>query len=151
MVPRRGIEPLWCYHRRILSPLRLPVSPPRQGMESIAFVWRLVQKNDGQGSMRCEITAPTVASHASRRLDHPLHPTLFMRETKSIPMASRLLFSVAAAITGGPIGPPPRASLLRVGPLESLLNPAGWPCRLIGIGMRSPVFCVQKWNQKGLL
>ena len=28
MVPRAGIEPAWCYHRGILSPLRLPVSPP---------------------------------------------------------------------------------------------------------------------------
>ncbi len=28
MVPRAGIEPAWCYHRGILNPLRLPVSPP---------------------------------------------------------------------------------------------------------------------------
>ncbi len=34
MVPRAGIEPAWCYHRGILNPLRLPVSPP-------GHVWRL--------------------------------------------------------------------------------------------------------------
>ena len=31
-VPRRGIEPLWPCGRRILSPLRLPVSPPRRAV-----------------------------------------------------------------------------------------------------------------------
>ena len=30
MVPRAGLEPARCYHRGILSPLRLPVPPPRQ-------------------------------------------------------------------------------------------------------------------------
>ena len=30
LVLGRGIEPLWCHHRRILSPLRLPVPPPEQ-------------------------------------------------------------------------------------------------------------------------
>src|SRR6266568_1037594 len=29
MVPGEGIEPTWCCHRRILSPLRLPVPPSR--------------------------------------------------------------------------------------------------------------------------
>ena len=29
LVPGEGIEPTWCCHRRILSPLRLPVSPSR--------------------------------------------------------------------------------------------------------------------------
>ena len=29
MVPGAGIEPARCYHRGILSPLRLPISPPR--------------------------------------------------------------------------------------------------------------------------
>ena len=28
MVPRAGIEPARCCHRGILSPLRLPISPP---------------------------------------------------------------------------------------------------------------------------
>jgi hypothetical protein len=28
MVPRAGVEPARCYHRGILSPLRLPISPP---------------------------------------------------------------------------------------------------------------------------
>ena len=31
MVPGAGVEPARCYHRGILSPLRLPVSPPGQG------------------------------------------------------------------------------------------------------------------------
>ncbi len=30
MVPRAGIEPARCCHRGILSPLRLPISPPGQ-------------------------------------------------------------------------------------------------------------------------
>ena len=29
MVPEAGLEPAWCRHRGILSPLRLPVSPLR--------------------------------------------------------------------------------------------------------------------------
>src|SRR5260221_4897475 len=29
LVPGEGIEPTWCCHRRILSPLRLPVPPSR--------------------------------------------------------------------------------------------------------------------------
>ncbi len=29
MVPRAGIEPAWPHSRGILSPLRLPISPPR--------------------------------------------------------------------------------------------------------------------------
>ncbi len=28
MVPGAGVEPARCYHRGILSPLRLPISPP---------------------------------------------------------------------------------------------------------------------------
>ena len=28
MVPGAGLEPAQCFHRRILSPLRLPISPP---------------------------------------------------------------------------------------------------------------------------
>ena len=35
MVLGRGIEPLWCHHRRILSPLRLPVPPPEHDFEGI--------------------------------------------------------------------------------------------------------------------
>ena len=30
MVPRVGLEPTWCRHRGILSPVRLPIPPPRQ-------------------------------------------------------------------------------------------------------------------------
>ena len=33
MVPGAGIEPARCCHRGILSPLRLPISPPGQGQE----------------------------------------------------------------------------------------------------------------------
>lgn len=29
MVPEAGIEPAWCFHRQILSLLRLPISPLR--------------------------------------------------------------------------------------------------------------------------
>jgi hypothetical protein len=28
LVPGAGLEPAWCRHRRILSPVRLPISPP---------------------------------------------------------------------------------------------------------------------------
>src|SRR5690625_2329066 len=34
MVPRAGLEPArWKTHRRILSPVRLPIPPPRLGLE----------------------------------------------------------------------------------------------------------------------
>ena len=33
-VGRVGIEPTWCHHRRILSPLRLPIPPPARGVYS---------------------------------------------------------------------------------------------------------------------
>ena len=32
MVPGAGLEPAQCFHRRILSPLRLPIPPPGQGV-----------------------------------------------------------------------------------------------------------------------
>jgi hypothetical protein len=32
MVLLTGIEPVWCCHRGILSPLRLPISPQQRGM-----------------------------------------------------------------------------------------------------------------------
>ena len=32
MVPGAGLEPARCCHRGILSPLRLPISPPGQGL-----------------------------------------------------------------------------------------------------------------------
>ena len=34
LVPGAGLEPAWCRHRRILSPVRLPISPPGQAMVS---------------------------------------------------------------------------------------------------------------------
>src|SRR5437867_1432068 len=39
-VPRRGVEPLHPCGRRILSPLRLPVPPPRRSPERSRFVRR---------------------------------------------------------------------------------------------------------------
>ncbi len=37
-VGREGVEPSRCHHRRILSPLRLPIPPPPQRMFNfIAF------------------------------------------------------------------------------------------------------------------
>ena len=44
MVPEGGLEPPRCYQRRILNPVRLPIPPLRQGMESIAFCWSFVQQ-----------------------------------------------------------------------------------------------------------
>src|SRR5215472_11029220 len=38
VVPGEGIEPTWCCHRRILSPLRLPVPPSRLDAESAVRV-----------------------------------------------------------------------------------------------------------------
>ena len=38
LVPRAGIEPAWCYHRGILNPLRLPVSPPGLYLEAEAGI-----------------------------------------------------------------------------------------------------------------
>mgnify|MGYP006911562244 CR=1 FL=1 len=44
MVPGAGVEPARCYHRGILSPLRLPVSPPGQGA--------IVAENGGWNQIR---------------------------------------------------------------------------------------------------
>lgn len=41
MVPRAGIEPARCCHRGILSPLRLPISPPglfQSGLDQTACI-----------------------------------------------------------------------------------------------------------------
>jgi hypothetical protein len=35
LVPGEGIEPSWCRHRGILSPVRLPIPPSRLGMPAI--------------------------------------------------------------------------------------------------------------------
>ena len=34
MVPGAGLEPARCFHRGILNPLRLPISPPRHRVAS---------------------------------------------------------------------------------------------------------------------
>ena len=46
MVPGAGLEPARCYHRGILSPLRLPISPPghRQGVVADSVVSSLLLK-----------------------------------------------------------------------------------------------------------
>ena len=42
MVPGAGLEPARCFHRRILSPLRLPISPPGLTGKNIAGIGSLV-------------------------------------------------------------------------------------------------------------
>ena len=37
LVPVTGVEPVQCFHRRILSPLRLPVPPHRQFCANILY------------------------------------------------------------------------------------------------------------------
>ena len=37
MVPRAGVEPAQCLHRGILSPLRLPISPPGQSGKTESY------------------------------------------------------------------------------------------------------------------
>ena len=37
VVPGGGIEPPWCYHRGILSPVRLPIPPSRHGARAPDF------------------------------------------------------------------------------------------------------------------
>ena len=39
LVPGAGIEPAWAKARWILSPVRLPVSPPRQYLARYARTW----------------------------------------------------------------------------------------------------------------
>ena len=41
MVPGAGIEPAWAKARWILSPVRLPVSPPRHYFDRCACVWSI--------------------------------------------------------------------------------------------------------------
>jgi hypothetical protein len=38
-VGRVGLEPTWCLHRRILSPLRLPIPPPPHGLQCCALFY----------------------------------------------------------------------------------------------------------------
>ena len=35
LVPGVGLEPTQCFHRGILNPLRLPISPPGQGQKNL--------------------------------------------------------------------------------------------------------------------
>ena len=43
MVPGAGVEPARCYHRGILSPLRLPISPPGHLVHLKTYYFQVVQ------------------------------------------------------------------------------------------------------------
>ncbi len=64
MVPGAGLEPAQCYHRGILSPLRLPISPSGQQNKKIPqlkyrnqyFNWGVLERET-----RFELATPTLA------------------------------------------------------------------------------------------
>ena len=57
MVPGAGIEPARCYHRGILSPLRLPISPP--GLIGLKYGGRGRNRTGVHGvAVRCIATLP---------------------------------------------------------------------------------------------
>ena len=103
LVPRAGIEPAWCYHRGILNPLRLPVSPPGLLLEAEAGIgpayaalqaaaWPLchtaiIQKKRLRGRFnleretRFELATPTLARLCSTTELFPhLHASAFYRK-----------------------------------------------------------------------
>ena len=46
LVGRVGVEPTQCLHRRILSPLRLPIPPPpRNSIGYFTIIWCFSVKN----------------------------------------------------------------------------------------------------------
>ncbi len=45
MVPRAGVEPARPYERGILSPLRLPISPPRHQSTELPIINRKIKKS----------------------------------------------------------------------------------------------------------
>ena len=68
MVPRARIELARCYHRGILSPLRLPISPPRLW----CYLWK---KRDYSLSMGLISSPYFLLNKASR--DLPINPNYF--------------------------------------------------------------------------
>src|SRR3954466_12783003 len=86
LVPGEGIEPTWCRHRGILSPVRLPIPPSRRG-----------SARGRAGEER--ICAPIIASargsynravHLSD-FDYALPPELIAQHPSAERTASRLL------------------------------------------------------------
>ena len=78
MVPGAGIEPARCFHRGILSPLRLPISPSGhfEGMVLLGFCWNGGWSRNRTGvngvAVRCMTTLPSslYSSHAYQKPAH---------------------------------------------------------------------------------
>src|SRR6266568_8169462 len=66
MVPGEGIEPTWCYHRRILSPLRLPVPPSRLDAARLRVHYNGAAMNLSIDDFEYELPSRLIAQHPSK-------------------------------------------------------------------------------------
>ena len=62
MVPGTGIEPVRCLHRGILSPLRLPISPPGPDNAREFYSGKLAKKMEAEGGIEPPSTALQAAA-----------------------------------------------------------------------------------------
>src|SRR6266704_207179 len=66
MVPGEGIEPTWCCHRRILSPLRLPVPPSRLVAARLRVHYNGAAMNLSIDDFEYELPSRLIAQHPSK-------------------------------------------------------------------------------------
>src|SRR3989475_696988 len=66
MVPGEGIEPTWCCHRRILSPLRLPVPPSRLVAARLRVHYNGAAMNLSIDDFEYELPSRLIAQHPSQ-------------------------------------------------------------------------------------
>src|SRR5215207_3251434 len=81
---REGVEPSRCLHRRILSPLRLPIPPsPRRARQRILPYFEMLSKREALSLFRCipserEFNAPLSNGGAIISLNQKTPPTYFL-------------------------------------------------------------------------
>src|SRR6266705_2956833 len=66
MVPGEGIEPTWCCHRQILSPLRLPVPPSRLDAARLRVHYNGAAMNLSIEDFDYELPSRLIAQHPSQ-------------------------------------------------------------------------------------
>lgn len=76
MVPKKRVELLWCHHRRILNPLRLPIPPLRQSRERILHFFIRIARIEFK-KMRLFLLNPDKMRHLDRI---KMHLSLFFSE-----------------------------------------------------------------------
>lgn len=69
MVPKKRVELLWCHHRRILNPLRLPIPPLRQSRERILHFFIRIARIEFK-KMRLFLLNPDKMRHLDKMKMH---------------------------------------------------------------------------------